>query len=76
MNRIEAIFGMEPLREGEYPTSYTVGFDGVTTIQESKTKYGDHAIGHFDVFKGDHLHCQMMHRAVAEIHYFDQESES
>ena len=70
MNRVKGIYGPEPMRENEYPISYTVGFDGVTRIDWEMQNYGDHGIGVYHVFKGDDLHATLVLRNLAEVQYF------
>ena len=66
---IKGISGIEPMREGEYPLYYKVGVQGVTKIEYEHLNYGDHGIGQYLVYKGDHLHSTVMHRALSEIWY-------
>ena len=55
---IKAIYGMEPMREGEYPSGFEVGkpfgggSDTVSEIKERHDNFGDHGIGWFDVYAG------------------------
>ena len=68
--RIMWICGVEPNREGEYPTMFTVGKNGVTSITVTEDYYGDHAIAWFDIHFGDEVLQRMQARAVAEVRYF------
>lgn len=68
---IRWICGFEPMREGEYPTMFEVGKNGVTRIAVTNENYGDHDIGWFDVYFGDRLLQRMSARAVAEVRYAD-----
>ena len=74
--RIKALYGPEPMREGEYPFSATVGFDGVTRIEEYMQNLGDHGVLWFDVYHGDTLVKRFGARHVAEIHYETEEATS
>ena len=67
---IKAIFGMEPMREGEYPLTYQVGFCGVTKIVPETTSpepYCERT--HYYVWKGEHLHSRVSDAAVSEVLY-------
>lgn len=76
---IRAIFGHEPMREGEYPSTFIVGQkvfgpdlrDGatVTRIVRRDENFGDHGIGWFDVYADKTLIRSISHRATAEVHY-------
>lgn len=76
---IKAIFGHEPMREGEYPTDFIVGQKAfgpdlpsgkaVTKIVRREENYGDHSLLWFDVYAGDDLIRSMQGRAVSEIHW-------
>lgn len=72
-DEIKAIYGPEPMREGEYPAGYEVGFKtaagDVTAIRSRHENFGDHGIGWFDVFVGEKRFASMNHRAVAEVYY-------
>ncbi len=61
---------MEPMREGEYPTMFEVGKNGVTKIEYRVTNLGDHGIGWFDVYYGDHVLQCLSERACAEVRFF------
>lgn len=63
--------GMEPHREGEYPTFFEVGKDGVSKIEYRVDNLGDHGIAWFDIWFGDRVKHSMQARAVAEIRYAD-----
>lgn len=74
---IEAIFGFEPMREGEYPTSFTVGqyYDGryreklCERITFREDNYGTHGVGWFDVWSGGEVVRSLNACAVAEVYY-------
>jgi len=69
---IKGIYGIEPHRDGEYPISYTVGFDGVTRIEQgrySPEPYCERIF--YQVYKGDHLYSVMNDQAVAEIQFME-----
>lgn len=72
---IKAIFGMEPMREGEYPMAYIVGSPpgghdcDVIKIEFREDVYGDHGEGWFDVFDEDGIIGSVNVRSVAEVHY-------
>lgn len=76
-NEIAAIYGEEPHRENEYPFGYVVGNDcynmghhfRVTAIMSREDNYGDHGIGWFDVFSGEHLIASISQRHVAQVHF-------
>jgi hypothetical protein len=61
---------MEPMREGEYPSMFEVGKNGVTEITAETENYGDHGIAWFNVHFGEHVLQRMQFRAVAGIRYF------
>ena len=67
--KIKAIFGVEPLRENEYPSVFLVGSDGVTEIMSREENLGEYGIRWFDVFEGRRLVASMNARFVAEVHY-------
>jgi hypothetical protein len=74
---ISAIYGFEPMREGEYPTCALVGHGHgqgperpiVTRIAYREQNLGQYGIGWYDVFAGDVCLFSLQARAVAEIHY-------
>jgi hypothetical protein len=69
---IAGIWGLEPMREGEYPLCYRVGFDGVTRIQFDS--YCPEPYCHrisYRVYKGDHLHSVVNDQAIAEVVYVE-----
>ena len=68
--RIKALYGPEPMREGEYPFSATVGVNGVTRIEEYEENLGDHGLLWLEIYKGDVLYQRFNARHVAEVHYF------
>ncbi len=63
--------GLEPNREGESPTFFEVGKDGVSKIEYRVDNLGDHGIAWFDIWFGDRVKHSMQARAVAEIRYAD-----
>ena len=74
--RIKLIAGMEPKREGEWPTTFAVGnsFHGpnkhtITRIESRNENLGTYGITWFDIFDGDDLLVSMNAMAVSEIHY-------
>lgn len=69
--KINAIYGTEPMREGEYPTSFLVGYGKppVEAITYREHNYGDHGLGWFDVTVEGQVVASMAARAVAEIRY-------
>ena len=79
-NRIKRIFGAEPPREGEYPTTYTVGENFgwsksiVTRIERREENFGTYGILWFDIFVGDVLLASMNAMAVSEVHYAEAEA--
>ena len=73
--RIRLISGHEPMREGEYPIVFQVGVEGVTEIEKWMENFGDHGVGWYRVKKGDQLFVDMNARAVAEVHYEDEQGE-
>lgn len=75
-DKIKAIYGAEPNREGEYPSTFAIGqhcgllYPGsVTEIRYREQNFGDHGIGWFDVYGGDVRIASLNTRFVAEIHY-------
>lgn len=54
-NKIEAIFGAEPRREGEIPQTAWVGHGGVDRIETREQNLGTYGILWFDVYSGDQL---------------------
>ena len=72
---IKGVYGVEPQREGEWPTGYTVLQPDVMTnrvvthIEHEVENRGDHGVGWFNVFAGGDMIARMNERAVAEIHY-------
>jgi len=68
------ISGMEPMREGEYPTSYQVGTLGphqqrITRIDYKMEDFGDHEMGWFFIYGESGVIAKMQARAVAEVVY-------
>lgn len=70
-NKILWISGREPLREGEWPVSYSVGVADVTRISFSERNYGTYGVGMYQVWKGDKLYAEMNHIDIADIRYAD-----
>ena len=70
---ISAIYGLEPMRDGEFQTAFILGAKHkehtVTSIEYSEHNYGDHGLGWFVVKSGDTLLVEMQARAVAEVYY-------
>lgn len=78
--RIRLIVGMEPGREGEYPSTYSVGTKlrspaqhTITRIERREENLGTYGIVWFDVFAGDILLASMNALATSEICYDDVE---
>ena len=77
---IKAIWGMEPMREREYPQCYIIGHPAmsgtpvVTAIKRRDDYFGDHSISWYDIWSGEMLVASMSARAVAEIHYQGDET--
>ncbi|MGB3833778.1 MAG: hypothetical protein WA975_18155 [Mesorhizobium sp.] len=69
MPTIHAIYGPEPLRDGEFPRCWMVGHDAVTKIEPREDNFGDHWLLWFDVYAGDRRIASMSGRHVAEIIY-------
>lgn len=76
--QITAIYGVEPMREGEYPMAHVVGSDSningrdkvrVEWIERREENYGDHGLSWFDVLSGGKVVASVQARAVAEVHY-------
>lgn len=73
--KIIAIYGMEPMREGEYPSGFQIGSkiagrdEEVTEIKRRDDNFGDHGIGWFDVYAGESVAISMSLRATAEVVY-------
>lgn len=75
MQKIKAISGMEPHREGEYPDSYIVGYGSatngpVTSIEQRIENLGSYGIAWFDIFVSDVLIASMNAMAVASVEYY------
>lgn len=65
---IKAIYGHEPMREGETPEAYIVGHNSVARIEHEMHNYGDHGIGWYNVFREDGaMVASMQERAVASV---------
>lgn len=76
MRKIKGIYGVEPMREGDYPLAYIVGFDGVTEITKVSYSPGPYCERvHYHIFKGEHLHSRVSDIAVAEV-VFEDEAQS
>ena len=74
MAKIKAVYGEEPHREGEYPHAYTVGFDGVASIDRIEENLGEYGLVWFHVYREGRLIGQLNARHVAAVLYFDQET--
>lgn len=81
---IKALYGMEPLREGEFPTAHIVGSKThrpdappftVTRIERREENLGTYGLVWFDVYDGDRVACSMQATAVAEVYYQEPEAE-
>lgn len=76
---ISGLFGHEPGREGEYPSAHRVGFPliagqpPVDLITYREDNFGDHGLGWFDVHAGGRIVASVAARAVAEIHYTEEQ---
>lgn len=70
MQTIKAIYGQEPIRQGEYPSAAIVGADGVTRIVSRDEHWGDHGLCWFDVYKGEQRVRSINARHIAEIFYY------
>jgi hypothetical protein len=68
-SKIQAIYGVEPHREGEYPETYTVG-KIITRIQAREQNLGTYGIQWFDVYHGDVIKVSMNAAYVASVSYF------
>lgn len=75
MKVIKSISGPEPLREGEYPDSYTVGNSGVTRIESREQNLGTYGIIWFDIFSGETIIASVNGLYVASIVYAQKEKE-
>jgi hypothetical protein len=80
--QITAIYGVEPMREDEYPMGHVVGRESniigrgklmVDLIERREENYGDHGLAWFDVRSGGMIVASVQARAVAEIHYGPEE---
>ena len=82
---ITAIYGVEPMREGEYPAVHMIGRTStvmagqgdarrftVTQIQRREEPCGDHALVWFDIYNGNRVALSLQARAIAEVHYEPQ----
>lgn len=76
--QITAIYGIEPLREGEYPIAHVVGSESeiagrgklrVGWIERRHENYGDHGLDWFDILSDGKVVASIQARAVAEIHF-------
>ena len=78
---IKGIYGLEPMREGEWPVGYTVLETDprtkrmITHIEHEEWNRGDHGVGWFVVYSAGDVIARMGERAVAEIHYATTEQE-
>lgn len=70
MNKIKAIFGMEPRREGEFPMAYIAGDGNVASILRREENLGSYGITWFDIVgDGENIIVSVNALAVSEIHY-------
>lgn len=69
VGKINAIWGQEPMREGEYPDCHMVGSNGVTRIERREENLGTYGLVWFDVFKGDEVAWSVNASFVASIRY-------
>lgn len=76
MGRIKTIHALEPMREGEYGSSYQVGskLNGheITAIERHDEYLGDRFEIWFHAMAGDLRVATMSGRAVSEIYYFTE----
>ena len=81
--QIKAIYGIEPMREGEYPMAHVVGLTShingrgpvrVDRIERREENYGDHGLSWFDILSGGVVVASVQARAVGEIHYSQEEN--
>lgn len=73
--KIIAVYGMEPMREGEEPDAWRVGFAGVTHIERMSETFGEYGIDWFRIWSGDILLASMNARYTATIIY-DRQSQN
>ena len=80
---ITAIYGIEPGREGEAPLAHVVGFNShiagrgqlpIDQIKRRDENYGDHGLSWFDALSAGIVVASVQARAVAEIHYGEDDS--
>lgn len=74
MDEIMAIYGCEPMREGEYPTAIIVGSSirdrAVAKIARREDNFGDHGLLWFDAMDDEgRVIMSISGRAVAEVHH-------
>jgi len=76
---VKTLIGHEPGREGEYPSLFTIGTPmrsgqpPVDLITYREDNFGDHGLGWFDVHAGGRIIASVAARAVAEIHYSEEQ---
>lgn len=68
---IKAVYGPEPMREGENPSCEIVGHGGVTRIERREDNLGTYGIAWFHVFKGELLVKSYNALHVAEVIYME-----
>lgn len=66
---IKTVISEEPMREGEYPHAYQVGYNGVTHITEDSQNCGTYAIGWFNVWADKHLVAKLNSMYVSAVIY-------
>ena len=66
---IRSICGAEPMREGEIPDHFHVGYAGITRIEVEEQNLGTYGIMWFVVFKGDEEAHRMNALHVATVSY-------
>lgn len=74
MDKIKAIYGCEPMRDGEYPTAIIVGSPirerMVARIARREDNFGDHGLLWFDALdEAGQVIMSISGRAVAEIYH-------
>lgn len=71
--KIRGVYGI-PQRIDDYePDGATVGFNGVTRIEEFTENLGTYGITWFNIYKGDHQTEKMNALAVASVLYFEDQ---
>lgn len=72
--KIRAVYGQEPMREGEYPDSYSIGVSGVTRIECREQNLGTYGILWFDVFIGDYVAASLNGIHISSVVYAQEDS--